>query len=238
MLECKISLIKFMVEGIIQLTVNGISIEQSKTIKLLGVTIDKDLMFSEHVDNISKQASKQINAMSRLSRYLNLSCKTKILDAFIMSNFNYCSISYHHCKIKDARRLENLLKLALRFVYLDFESSYNELLRKAQRNSLYVNRQKTMLLGVFKILHDMYPPIKCDFFTPHNTAYSLRRSHVLEQPSFRTMRHGYHSLRYQGAMLWNSLPDFIKTSDFNTFRGFILKWQPICQCGSCILCTI
>ena len=92
-----------------------------------------------------------------------------------------------------------------------------------------------MLLGVFKILHDMYPPIKCDFFTPHNTAYSLRRSHVLEQPSFRTMRHGYYSLRYQGAMLWNSLPDFIKTSDFNAFRGFILKWQPICQCGSCTI---
>ena len=66
----------------LRLTVNGIIMSPTKNIKLLGVTIDNDLNFTNHIRNISIQAAKQINVLSRLSRVLTLPCKIKILDTF------------------------------------------------------------------------------------------------------------------------------------------------------------
>ena len=169
---------------------------------------------------------------------LNLSCKLKILDAFIMSNLNYCSLVYHHCKVGDARKLEMLFKRALRFVYLDFTSSYKELLCKAGRSSLYVCRLRNVLLTVYKIIHGNCPPIDKEIFKKQDMLYNLRCSNLLVKPAYKTKRHGLNSLRYQGASLWNKIPDHIKNQDFNAFKKFVKEWHPDCNCGSCLLCTI
>ena len=46
----------------------------------------------------------------------------------------------------------------LRFVYDDFDSSYEELLDKAKIPTLHVRRLRTMALETFKILNNMSPP--------------------------------------------------------------------------------
>lgn len=220
------------------LNLNGNMISATKEIKLLGVTIDRDMCFNSHIQKLCLQSSRQINVLSRLSNMLTLPCKMKILNAFIISNFNYCCLIYHHCNVTDAKRLERLMKRALRFVYLDFTSSYKELLVKAKRSSLYVSRLRIMLLTVYKILHGMCPPVSQDLFQIHDIAYNLRRSNVLVQRQHNTSRHGFNSIRYKGAMLWNQIPDHVKTNDFTSFKDYVFKWQPECMCGSCLICII
>jgi hypothetical protein len=61
---------------------------------------------------------------------------------------------------------------------------------------------------------------------------------MLVKPLYKTKRHGFNSLRYQGAFMWNELTDDVKNLDFNAFRNYIRKWQPECNCGSCLLCTL
>ena len=48
---------------------------------------------------------------------------------------------------------------ALRFVYEDFDSSYEERLDKAKIPTLHVRRLRTMALETFKILNNMSPPV-------------------------------------------------------------------------------
>ena len=220
------------------LKISSAELKATDRMKLLGVNLDSKLCFNSHIESIITKASKQINVLSRLSKVLNTPCKLKVLDAFIMSNFNYCCLAYHHCRLGDARKLEMLLKRALRFVFLDFDLTYKELLRKAERSCLYVNRLRTMLLTVYKIIHGTCPPIEQNFFKVQDLTYNLRCSNVLVQPVYSTKRHGYNSFKYQGASLWNKISDDVKNVDFNTFRNFVKKWQPECSCGSCILCTI
>jgi len=223
---------------ILSLSPNGNEIIASKEIKLLGLTIDKNLNFDVHINKVCLQSSRQINAMSRLSHMLSLPCKLRILDAFIMSNFNYCCIIYHNCKITDARKLEKLLKRALRFVFLDFTSSYKELLLKAERPSLYVHRLRITLMTVYKILHDICPPVCKDFFEKQDVHYGLRRNNLLVQPLVGTSRHGINSLRYFGAVMWNKIPDSVKRQDLKAFKSYVSQWTPQCSCGTCLLCTM
>merc|ERR1711942_236854 len=60
------------------------------SIKALGVTIDSKLNFSEHVTIICKKAARQLNALARISRYLNPNSRMILCNSFVMSNLNYC----------------------------------------------------------------------------------------------------------------------------------------------------
>jgi hypothetical protein len=40
-------------------------------VKLLGVTIDYELKFNSHITNICRKASKQLDVLKRMGKYLN-----------------------------------------------------------------------------------------------------------------------------------------------------------------------
>ena len=70
---------------------DGSSIEQVRTFKLLGVTLDDNLKWNHHIDSILKPISKNLSLLRKLSRFL----PREALVTFyfkIASYFNYCSL--------------------------------------------------------------------------------------------------------------------------------------------------
>lgn len=220
------------------LNISGHTINPTQVIKLLGVHIDKNLNFNHHIEKLVSQGGKQVNVLARLSRQLDVSCKLKILNAFVLSNFNYCSLVYNECTMTEACKLERLLKRAVRYVYSDFETPYKDLLAKAGKCPLYVSRKRLLLEAVHKILHNQYPPMVPTFFVRSQVAYGLRNVNLLVQPSYNTIRYGRNSLRYKGAQLWNSMPDKLKSDDFNVFKINVMGFIEACQCKACLICKL
>ena len=91
----------------LKLSVNGFEIAASKDAKLLGVTFDENLNFDIHVNNICKKASRQICAISRLSRFLNKGCLYKMYNAFVRSNFLYCANVWHFGTYRNFWKIES-----------------------------------------------------------------------------------------------------------------------------------
>ena len=58
--------------GHVSMKLDNIEIENSNCKRLLGVKIDSKLNFKEHLDGIIKKASRKINALSRIARYMNI----------------------------------------------------------------------------------------------------------------------------------------------------------------------
>ena len=222
----------------VSLSVNDIEVEPSDHVSILGVTLDNRLNFAQHINGIVKRCSKQTNAVSRLMYVLNSNCKMKILDAFIMANFNYCSIVYHGCRITDAKNLEKMLKRVLQFVYCDFDSSYLDLLIKAGKCPLYVCRQRQVLISVHKIIKGLMPPMSSEFFTVKQSNYSHRNELRLEQRTFHTVTYGQNALKYQGAKLFNDLPNDFKVDDYSDFKSKVMSYDFKCNCGNCFLCSL
>ena len=219
----------------VQFEIDGNVIKPTNCVKLLGVCLDDQLTFNEHVKSITVKCARQISAMGRLSKKLDIPCKRKILDAFILSNFNYCAYVYHFCGTGNSKKMEKLLERALRYVYLDFDCSYKSLLLKSGKSSLYVNRIKDILISVHKIMKDLMPPMDQGFFEISPSVYSKRYIR-LKHPHYNTISYGRNSLRYQGAKLFNEL---CLTTEFNClkdFKVFVNNWKPKCSCGSCLLC--
>ena len=63
--------------------------ENSVCEKSFRVHIDNTLTFDYHSSGICKKAGKKVNALVRVSQYMNLSTKKKLMSAFFDSQFKY-----------------------------------------------------------------------------------------------------------------------------------------------------
>ena len=76
----------------VNLNLDDLIIQNSKSEKLLGINIDNFLTFNEHVSKLCKKASQKLHAIARISSYLNKNKLRLIMNAFFSSQFGYCPL--------------------------------------------------------------------------------------------------------------------------------------------------
>ena len=69
--------------------VNNEIVEGSKSVKLLGVKVDNEMNFKEHLTNICNKVSAKIHALARISNLMEPEKLRCIMKAFIESQFQY-----------------------------------------------------------------------------------------------------------------------------------------------------
>ena len=67
-------------------------ISGSKSVKLLGITIDNKLNFNDHIRKLCKKANQKLHTLARISTYLDSRKLRIIMKTFIDSQFNYCPL--------------------------------------------------------------------------------------------------------------------------------------------------
>lgn len=204
-------------------------------VKLLGIDIDYQLNFDTHIGKICRKASQQLNILKRLGPFLNRLSKLTIFHTFILSNFNFCPLAWHFCTEKNSKKLEKVQERALRFVYEDHTSSYEDLLAKAKMPSLQIRRLRNMAIETFKIVQKTSPVCLHDLVNIKNCKYTFRYNNILDIPQVRTSRYGKKSFRFASAVLWNDLPDHFRTENsFSQFKSLMQSWNGSeCRCNAC-----
>ena len=194
--------------------------------------------FQKHVSVICSRASRQINAMNRVSKFLSKDCKTNLYNAFILSNFLYCSIVWHFCSSHCSYKIEKIQKRALRVVLNDCQASHQDLLDEVSRPTLYVSRMKAIAIEMFKCVKNISPIFLKNMFAYQDQPYKLGGGGVI-QSLVRTTSFGINSFRYEGTKIWNNVPQQIKNAnDVKEFKQLIQQWYgPKCHCRNCILCN-
>ena len=144
---------------------NGISLESEADTTVLGVTIDDQLNFSNHISACCSTAARQLNALARIVKYIDIGSPKTIYNSFILSNFNYCPLVWHFCGKTNNDKLEKIPERALRILYQDHNSSNDDLLKTAGTSTLLIQRLRLMILTVFKSLNSLNPPCLNGIFT-------------------------------------------------------------------------
>ena len=122
------------------IVVDNQNIRVVSSIELFGIQIDDKLNFSLHVSNIFRSAANKLNALIRLKQFLHFKEKGIFINSYFMANFNYYPLVWMFSITSSLKKIENLQKRALRFLYNDFEISYEEFLLKSDRARMNVNR--------------------------------------------------------------------------------------------------
>ena len=99
------------------LAIYGADLQSSFSVKILGVQIDQSLLFTEHISQLCIKAEQKINVLSTLCHSLTTDAKLLLMQTFILSHFNFCSIIWHYCSIHDLRKIAKLcIKLSNMFI--------------------------------------------------------------------------------------------------------------------------
>jgi hypothetical protein len=131
-----------------------------------------------------------LNVLKRIGCFLSKLNKLTIFHTFILSNFNFCPLACHFCNKSNTSKLEKIQARALRFIYEDYGSTYDELLEKAKVPSLKVRRMRTMAIECFKILNKHTPSCLHDLVVFEDCKYNFRYSNIVGDQPFN-LKGGY-----------------------------------------------
>ena len=74
-----------------------------------------------------------------------------------VANFDYCPLVWMFLSASSLKKIQNLQKRALRFLYNDYEISYEELFLKSDRAIVNVNRLRILCIEIYKTINNLNP---------------------------------------------------------------------------------
>ena len=206
---------------------------ESKQEKLLGITIDKNLNFNEHLSIICKKASTKVTALARLVTILPFERKRLLMKAFIESQFSYCPLIWMFCSRKMNDKINHIQERALILVYSDYIISFGDLLKKDKSVSIHHRNIQKVAIEMFKVKNNLCPEMIQYHF---RRKCSLKSKATFQRPNINTVYKGEYSLRWFDPMVWDSMiPEKTKSlSNFEEFKKAINAWVPNnCPCRLC-----
>ena len=219
----------------ISLNCNGIVIQATDTVTLLGITFDSKLNFEKHIQNICKNVNRNTNVLLRMRKYLDFTKTVNLYTAYILSHFKYCPIIWMFCSKASNSLIDKTHKRALRVVHQNFNLSLEELFVNWNVVSIHIQNLRALMTEIFKALNGLSPDFLSEIFKRKEMKYSLRQPNLLKLPTTFHYNHGIYGVTFRGALLWNKLPsDFHKVQILTSFKSKIKNWNGLgCTCKIC-----
>ena len=214
--------------------VGGERIWESQSEKLLGMMVDKNLNFESHLKTLCKKVNQKISALARIAGILPFQHRHILLKTFIESQFSYCPLVWMFCSCTMNKKINRIHERALRIVYQDYESSFEDLLKRDNSLTFHNRNIHQVAIEMFKVKNDLSPPFMKDIFdTVDGNSHS---GNDFRRPNIRSVKKGCRSLRNFGPIVWNDmLPKKLKScKTLEEFKIAIKDWKPEnCPCELC-----
>ena len=210
-------------------------ITNSSCEKMLGIYFDNKLNFDNHVTKLCKKAGQKLHALARVSNYMSQNQKKVIFNAFISSQFNYCPLIWLCHSRSLNTRINKIHERALRIVFNDNISSFDELINKSGSVKVHHRNLQSLATEIYKALHNLSSPLMSELFQLTDKQYNLRQGKSLITNNIKTVNYGSETISNLAPKIWHLVPDKIKDTDsLNVFKHKIKSWiPPICPCKLC-----
>ena len=159
------------------------------------------------------------------------------MKAFIESKFAYCPLIWMFGQRFSNTRINHLHERALRIVYNDNESSFEDLLKKDNSVSIHHKNIRWLGLELYKVKNNLSTHLMSEIFNIRDIDYNLRSQIDFKQDPVNTVNYGLKSLRYLAPEIWDIIHLEIRNAGSLTeFITNIKSWIP--KHCPCILCRI
>jgi len=188
--------------------------------KLLGLRVDNNLNWNEHINFLIKRLASKLFQFRSIKQYLNTHTRKIFYFAYIAPLIDYASTCYGQACPTTLGPLNSLYKRAIKYV-LNTDSSLQHSDYKTVDILPFCSRLKfNKAIFMYKIMHDLAPPSLKQRF-PTKTLYS-KTTISIKKPNTNIF---INSFTYSGATLWNNLPIYIKNSNsLASFKNMYHKY--------------
>ena len=115
------------------------------------------------------------------------------------------------------------------------DASYDHLLQLSNSMSLHKRHLQFLLTEIYKSTGTLNLQFTWLYFKYEEVPYNLRRGPVLFIPPARSTIYGTNFVHFRGSLIWNRLPNLVKSSrSISEFKNDIKKIGNIdCECMIC-----
>ena len=106
------------------LNFNNLTIKSSEEVEILGIKIDNNLNFNNHINLISRKAGQKLSTLLRISSNLNMKQKKLLYKSVIKSQFNYCPLVWIFCSRQSNNLINKTHEPSLRISNKDQKTSH------------------------------------------------------------------------------------------------------------------
>ena len=199
-------------------------IDEVNSTKLLGVNVDNTLSWTMQVAQVKKCTSHRLFLFRTIRKYLLLETRIKYYDYYVKPLIEYCSSVWGICSKENQTKIIKIQKKAARLILeappLTPSKQMFQQLKWLPFNEIVKFKQVSL---VYKAVNGNAPQYIQTMFTniKDHSNYSLRSS--ANKKLFVPRTH-HKSLSYTGVIIWNALPENIKSSKtFTKFKNLYIK---------------
>ena len=211
----------------ISLIINKDTLVSCTSTKLLGIFIDQNLNFNCHIKYLIKKISPKIGILHRLRQFLPPDVLNIVYKTTIQPIFDYCITVWGNSTKQNIKTLQILQNCVARAVLgnFDFNSSVSLMIKQLKWSTVQNRYTYFTCIMVYKCLNGLAPDYLINLFKYISETHSYITRNVsnnnLALPSLSTSLYK-RSFSYNGALLWNSLPLYIRnSSSLNTFKSML-----------------
>ena len=174
--------------------------------KDIGVIIDKDLTFSDHMNEKINKANRIIGLIRRSFTYLTEDIFLQLYKALVQPHLEYANCIWFPYKKKDITLIENVQRRATKLIPSLKNLSYEDRLRRLKVPSLTYRRTRGDMIETYKMLSGEYDPdVNKLLIAVSDTTTRGHNKKIFLQRALKTQWQNFFSIRI--VKLWNSLPD-------------------------------
>jgi hypothetical protein len=163
------------------------TLQTESSTKYLGVTIQSDLKWNKHIDNISSTASKHLNFIKRNLKVNSKSVREKAYASLMRPKLEYSSCVWDPHTKSNISKLEMVQRRAARYTCNRFHntSSVTNMLTELKWPQLQLRRTRTRLIFFYNIIHHLVAIYPTNLLVPSDSrtrqythSYSYRHIHT------------------------------------------------------------
>ena len=172
--------IHLLVSGNVRATakIDNINIESENEQVLLGITIDSNLTFENHIHNIFKRASQKLNALAKIAPSMNMQKRRIIMKFFVTSQFGYYPLIWMFRSRRLSNKINSIHDKVLRITCQDHRRTFQELLNKVNSVSIHHRNLQALATEMFNIHRGLSPDVIREIFVPRISLYNLRMNNT------------------------------------------------------------
>ena len=204
--------------------VNGYRISPSHSVRSLGVTLDRHLQMSQHVNMLCKSAFFSLKNISKIRKFLDRDNTERLVHAFISSKIDYCNSILIGLPNEEIDKIQRVQNAAARLISGTKKyASITPILIKLHWLPVIARIEYKILLTVFKSLNNLATEYISELLNQYNPPRALRSANknLLIVPKTLNKTYGDRAFYAAAPKLWNNLPQAIR--DCNSITSFKLN---------------
>ena len=206
----------------------SVIVKKSDTVIDLGVLMDENMTFSEHIVKIKNKGKKMAGFVLRIIHSRSEDVVMLLYKTYVRPHLEYACSVWSPYQINKIQELESIQRTVRNRIEGLSEMNYNQRLQKLNLFSLQRRRERYDIIHIWKIQQGIIPnDLELMFYeTPRQGWKCRRKSLPKRERRLSTLK--FHSFSSRAASLFNSVPKSIKES--KTIANFKLKLDKYLRC--------